>query len=221
MRITGIKSGSVFFILAVCVAILVFVVPLFRPMWTRAYYMMKSIDRLKPSSDKALVYFISPEDSFKRSGPVRIFDGGHLIGVLSEPNSYFGYLCESGQHIFIANSDQIFIGDGDQNYLKADLDVHKTYYVKINVKRNQRIFLGIDPGWTLRLMGIKKYDLRQGAVSNSREFIDSKQYLESKLVTLKKWERKNKKRIQAMLAGYKAHKDKEYYLEALNREDGF
>jgi len=183
--------------------------------------MTKSIDWLKPSSDKALIYFISPEDSFKRSGPVRIFDGEHFIGVLSEPNSYFGYLCESGQHIFIANSDQIFIGDGDQNYLKTDLDVHKTYYVKINVKRKQRIFLGIDPGWTLWFMGIKKYDLRQETVSNPREFIDSKQYLEPKLAALKKWEGKKKKRIQAMLAGYKAHKDKGYHLEVMNREDGF
>jgi len=182
--------------------------------------MIKSIDRLKPSSDKALVYFISPEDSFKRSGPVRIFDGGHLIGVLSEPNSYFGYLCESGQHVFIGDGN-IFSDVEESSYLKADFDAYKTYYAKINIERKQRIFLGLDPGWRIWLQPLKKSDLKRRMVLDYRELIDSKQYLESKLVALKKWEGKNKKRIQAMLVGYKTHKDKGYHLEVLNREDGF
>lgn len=80
----------------VCSFFMGIAITLFRPMWTSVNYMVKSKDGLKPSSENALIYFISPEDSFKQVGLVKIFDGEYLIGALSEPNSYFGYLCRSG-----------------------------------------------------------------------------------------------------------------------------
>jgi len=191
-------------------------ITLFRPGWTRAYYMIKSKDELRPSSENALVYFISPDDSFKQVSPVRIFDGGRLIGVLSEPNSYFGYICKSGQHVFI--------GDGYENfYLEADFDSGRTYYARINVKRNIQVLLGHDPGWSVWFTPVKKADF----ISVSKEWgcdyhelINVNQYLEPKLTALKNWEDKNKNKIQALLDGYKTHKDKGYHLESLKREDG-
>ncbi|TRZ49829.1 hypothetical protein D4Q80_01355 [bacterium] len=219
MKIPSIRSifRAAIAIFVVCGFLIGIAITLFRPMWTSANYMIKSKDELKPSSENALIYFISPEDSFKQVGPVKIFDEEHLIGALSEPNSYFGYLCKSGQHVFIGNGYQSF-------YLEADFDANKTYYAKINVKRNIQFLLGHDPGWTIWFTPVKKSDfilLSKGYLSNYHELIDINQYLEPRFTALKNWEDKNKNKIQVLLAGYKTHKDKGYHLEVLHREDGF
>ncbi len=88
---------------------------------------------IKPSPDKALVYFMRPS-GFAFGIHFQIWDRYKLMG-LSQAKSYFAYECEPGKHLFIGIAE-------NKRAVDADLEAGKIYYIITQVKMG---------GWKARM----------------------------------------------------------------------
>ena len=87
-------------------------------------FMKPATERASLTKDKAVVRFMRPS-SFGFGININVLDGEKSIGN-SVAKSQFDYGADPGRHLFIASAE-------NQDYLEADLEAGKTYYVFTNI----------------------------------------------------------------------------------------
>ena len=167
-------------------------------------YMIKATPVKKPSSNKALVYFMRPS-GLGFAVHFQIWDGYRLIG-LSQAKSYFVYECDPGKHLFIGIAE-------NKRAVEADLEAGKAYYVITQVKMG---------GWKTRMAFIP--------VTQSSEFWDKVELYKKELnfivpeeEKIAEWKAEREAKIQRELneiIGYLKTPEGKKYIVKLNKEDG-
>jgi len=164
-------------------------------------YMKPATTLLQPTENEALVRFMRPS-GLGFAVNFNVLDGEKVIGN-SVAMSQFDYLVEPGKHLFIATAE-------NKVFLEADLEAGKTYYVIT------RIYPG---AWYARVAFV--------AVNKNSKFWDKVYNWEEKLkiiepntAALKKWESKNKGKIDNLISAYEGEWKNKYDWPVLRPEDG-
>ena len=87
-------------------------------------FMKPATERASLTKDKAVIRFMRPS-GMGFGVNINVLDGEKSIGN-SVAKSQFEYAADPGRHLFIASAE-------NQDYLEADLEAGKTYYVFTNV----------------------------------------------------------------------------------------
>ena len=163
-------------------------------------YMQPATTVLKPTSDKAVVYFMRPS-GIGFAINFQIWDGERFIG-LSQAKSYFAYQCDPGRHLFVGLAE-------NKRGLEADLEAGKAYFAITQVRMG---------GWRARMAFIP--------VTRGSEFWDlvntymtELNYIEAKPGMLMQWEAKHRAKTQEVLAVLNSPEGRQYVLR-LNKSDG-
>ncbi len=155
-------------------------------------YMKPTTERAPLMKDKAVVRFMRPS-SFGFAVNINVLDGEKTIRN-SVAKSQFDYSTDPGRHLFIASAE-------NQDYLEADLEAGKLYYV----------FTNIYPGiWRARVAfepvtrGSKYWDEVQ-------KYENELTLLRSDEVELKIWQDVHAQDTKAMVAAYENDPKKSEY----------
>ncbi len=155
-------------------------------------YMKPTETRAPLMRDKAVVRFMRPS-SFGFAVNVNVLDGEKTIGN-SVAKSQFDYSTNPGRHLFIASAE-------NQDYLEADLEAGKLYYV----------FTNIYPGiWRARVAfepvnrGSKHWD-------EMRKYENELTLLRPDEAALKIWQDRHAQDAKEMVAAYENDPKKSEY----------
>ena len=158
-----------------------------------------------PPPDKALVYVQRPS-----RGPVinrpfnsfQVWDRDQFIG-LSQPKSYFAYLCAPGRHLFIGIAE-------NKVAVEADLAPGKSYYILTGPR------IG---GWRARLA--------MDAVTQGSENWDQVDTLKKELEFIvpvadqvQAWDAAKKAEAAALVEFFEKNPEREKYMTRLTAADG-
>ncbi len=163
---------------------------------------MKPMEKsLSPTENKALVRFMRPS-GYGYAVNFNILDGDKVIGN-SIAKSQFDYLASPGKHLFIATAE-------NKAFLEADLEGGKTYYIITEVRMG---------AWKART-GIVAVNKGSKFWNKVKEYEDTLIKLEPKMEDIKRWEERNKPKLQKVLSDYKSVWKDKYQWPRLNPEDG-